>query len=147
MQAVIRIFGAWIAAVLTTYVLCAATSQLVVTSRVAAGEVDVPLGSWLGSIVDAVSNMTTLLPVIGIAFAVGFTVAAGLKRILTPLAGVAYPIAGAAAQLAPLLLMRNIFGIFPLLGAQTSIGLILQILAGAAGGYVFARLIRGSATI
>jgi hypothetical protein len=74
---------------------------------------------------------------------VGFLVAAGLKRILTPLAPVAYPIAGAAAVVAAIWLIENVVaggGVGAIGGARDALGMALQGLAGLAGGTVFAAL-------
>lgn len=92
-----------------------------------------------------VSDFAGLAPQFGAVIAIGlliaFLVAAGLRRVFKPLAGIAYPLAGAAALVAALTLMSIQFdGITPIAGARGTIGMALQALAGAIGGFVFAAL-------
>ena len=89
------------------------------------------------------SDLTTFGPqfgaIVAIALAVGFIVAAILKRVLKPLAPVAYVIAGGTAIAAAMLvlpILLKLDGIVPLAGARGT-GLALQALAGAFGGLVF----------
>ncbi len=76
-----------------------------------------------------------------IALLIGFIIAFGVKRILKPLAPVAYPIAGAAAIVAMLAFIESTIagggaGVFG--GARDAMGLALQGLAGFLGGAAFA---------
>ncbi|MEM9704854.1 MAG: hypothetical protein AAF850_02115 [Pseudomonadota bacterium] len=81
--------------------------------------------------------------VFAIALLIGFVVAFGLKRVLRPLAPIAYPVAGAAAVIGAILLIEywwagggaGVFG-----GARTPVGLALQGVAGGVGGALFAFL-------
>ncbi|MEM8936334.1 MAG: hypothetical protein AAGC77_08005 [Pseudomonadota bacterium] len=89
-------------------------------------------------------NMTDFAPlygsVIAIALFVGFIVAALLKRVLRPLATVAYPIAGATAIIATIVIIDAALfggGATMLPGAAGPIGLGLQGVAGLIGGVVF----------
>lgn len=84
--------------------------------------------------------------ILAVAFAIAFAIAAGLKRILKPLAAVAYPLAGAAAVPALILIVENVMiggGVGAFFGARGTTGLLLQALAGAGGGLVFS-VIAGS---
>ena len=89
------------------------------------------------------SGLATGSPFVGIfavALAIGFAVAAILKRLLTPLAGIAYVLAGAAAAPALFLIVENVMiggGVGAFFGARGIAGLALQALAGAASGLVF----------
>lgn len=134
---------AWAAAVGLTYILAAAFSQATVMGQLYAIGVDVPILQAARSVGEAVLRMFGLLPIIAIAFAVGFPVAAVLKRTTRPLAPIAYLVAGGAAYWAVLELMRALLGLYPILGAQTLVGFALQILAGLAGGVAFGALIAG----
>lgn len=150
----IRIISGWVAAVLATYIFSTGSSQAVILIQTATepvtfsvnpsivSTVGLPLSMAVASIGDAILHMHQLLPVIAIGLGIGFLVAAVLKKILVPLASIAYPAAGAVAMLTPLLLMKNVFGVFPILGAQTSTGLVLQIVAGIFGGLIFSHIIR-----
>lgn len=77
--------------------------------------------------------------VIAVALAIGFVVAAILRLVLKPLAGVAFPVAGAAAVALTLYLMsQQYYTTTPIAGARGAFGFALQCLAGAIGGFVFA---------
>ena len=82
---------------------------------------------------------------IAIALALGFLVAAVVKRVVTPLAPVAYPIAGAAAMFVMLQLIETQLGggTGVIGGARDAVGVALQCLAGLVGGGLFA-LLRGT---
>lgn len=77
--------------------------------------------------------------VIAIALAIGFAVAAGVKRVLKPLAPIAYPVAGAAAMFVMIVLVEQQLGggAGVLGGARGVVGVSLQMLAGLVGGLVF----------
>jgi len=93
------------------------------------------------SIADLEGLFPSLGPVLAIALAIGFLVAAGLKRVLKPLAGVAYPIAGFAAMATALIAMRISFHSTPLAGARGPEGFVVICLMGALGGLVFSTLL------
>jgi len=80
--------------------------------------------------------------IIAIALLFGFVVAFGVKRILKPLAPIAYPTAGAAALLVMLILVEQQLGggAGVIGGARDAFGLALQCLAGFIGGGLFAVL-------
>ena len=80
-------------------------------------------------------------PVRALALAIGCLGAAGRKRVLTPLAGVAYPIAGFAAMATALIAMRMSFHSTPLAGARGPVGFVVICLMGALGGFVFSALL------
>lgn len=91
-----------------------------------------------------VSNFTGLYQ-LGIMYAIalfaGFAVAFIVKRILKPLAPVAYPIAGGAGVFAVLWAIDTFIAggnVGAIGGARDALGLSLQVLAGAIGGGVFA---------
>lgn len=85
------------------------------------------------------------LPVVMIALLVGFAIAAVLLRWLAWPAWLGFALGGGLAILATLQMMSAAFGgIAPIAGARGTLGLLLQGLAGAAGGVVFAWLARFS---
>lgn len=93
------------------------------------------------------ANYAGLAPLYGavmaIALLLGFLVASVAKRVLKPLAPIAYPIAGAAAVAAAILLIENTAaagGAGAIGGARDALGLGLQAASGALGGLVFALL-------
>lgn len=136
----LKTIGAWFAGGLAAYILAALTSQGVVLAGLVQLGLDIPIGDWIGSMVHAVLNMVFYLIVILLGFAIAFAVARQIKKVLPSLAAYAYPIAGAVAIGTALGLMFLRFGVFPILGAQETYGLVLQILSGVVGGYVFERL-------
>lgn len=132
------IFGFAAAAVVTLILASALHTQMVIAALGDAGA-SVPFDRRLAmSANDLVGLAPQFGKVIGIALLLGFLIAAGLKRVLRPLAPIAYPLAGAVAIGVALTLMSMAFdGITPIAGARTTVGFALQCLAGAIGGLVF----------
>lgn len=139
-MAAVRILIGYLFAVAATTLIGSAlqTHQVVMDLRHAGAKIAPALAAQT-----MLSDLTTFGPqfgaIVAIALAVGFIVAAVLKRVLTPLAPAAYPIAGAAAIVAAMLvlpILLKLDGITPLAGARGA-GLALQALAGALGGLVF----------
>lgn len=139
----LKLFRAYLAAFVATYLAaCVFYTQQVIAKASAIGaeytaaqQFETYLANFLG--------LWVYGAVIAVALLVGFIVAAVLKRILTPLAAVAYPLAGAAAVLATIYLIENTAaagGAGAIGGARDAVGLGLQALAGALGGLVFAAL-------
>lgn len=137
---ILRLTGAWFGGGLVGYILAALTSQFVVLAGLAGLGLDISVSDWLGSLFHAVLNMPLYLIVILLGFAIAFPIARLAKRFLPSLSTIAYPTAGGVAIGTALGLMHAHFGVFPILGAQETYGLFLQILAGAVGGFVFEQL-------
>lgn len=137
---VIRIILGYAAAAIVALVLASAFHTHMVIAALGEVGAAVPFDKRLAM---TINDLVGLAPqfgmVIGIGLAVGFLIAAGLRRILKPLAPIAYPLAGAAAVGVALTLMSLAYdGITPIAGARTTAGFALQCLAGAIGGLVFA---------
>ncbi len=130
--------GYVLAVVITTALGAAFHTQMVIRALEQSGATVAPaerLAMTGGDIVG-------LAPQFGLVMALGllggFLIAAVLKRVLKPLAPIAYPLAGAVAVGVALTVMGMAFdGITPIAGARTTIGFGLQCLAGAVGGLVF----------
>ncbi len=143
-----RTILAFLLAVAASYVVAIIFfTQQVIAKRAAIGA-NYTSEQQLATFVD---NFLGLAPaygvVVAIALLLGFLVAAGVKRILTPLAPVAYPIGGAAAVYAAIFLIENTAGsggVGALEGARGAVGMGLQSFAGFIGGIVFA-MMRGRA--
>lgn len=77
--------------------------------------------------------------VIAVALGIGFLTAAAVKRVLRPLAPLAYPLAGATAILTALVLIESQLGggAGIMGGALSAFGMALQAVAGLIGGVVF----------
>lgn len=137
-----RTILAFLLAVATTYVLAVAfLTQQVIAKRAAIGA-NYTLDQQFTTFVD---NLIGLMPAYGavltIALLLGFLIATVVKRILKPLARVAYPIGGAAAVYTAIYMIENIVaggGVGALEGARGSMGMGLQSFAGLMGGVVFA---------
>ena len=82
------------------------------------------------------------LPLIAFGFLVAFLVAALLRRWLDRWQTVLYLLAGAAALTALHLLLHLAFGLTPVAIARSAGGILVQALAGAAGGWVYIALNR-----
>lgn len=122
----------------------AATSfytQQVLAQQAAIGAVYTPAQQFKTYQENLIGLSPTYGVVLAIALALGFIVAAVLKRVLTPLATVAYPIAGAASVLTAIYLIENVVisgGVGVLGGARDALGFALQGVAGLIGGIIFA---------
>ena len=132
--------GAFVAAVLATGVLASIFSTQFVIAALAEVGIEIPFGTRL--------NMTvTDLPVIQlfgilaiIAFLVAFLVAALCTRFLPGSRQFWFTFGGAVSIVAGLVLLQNLAGNMPMGGARSTLGLLFQGLAGAAGGWLFQRL-------
>ncbi|MEZ5897376.1 MAG: hypothetical protein R3C51_13360 [Parvularculaceae bacterium] len=78
--------------------------------------------------------------ILAVALAIGFTVAAIVKRVLTPLAPVAYIVAGAITVPLLFYIVETVVidgGVGAFFGARGGTGMGCQAVAGAAAGLVF----------
>lgn len=139
-MAVTRLAIALIVAIFVTYLF----ASIFYTSQVIAGQASFGATYTLGQQLETyLANFLGLWlygAMIAIALSAGFLVAFFVKKILKPLAPIAYPLAGATAIYALLILVEaqlgggaGIIG-----GARTPLGIALQSLAGAIGGFAFA---------
>lgn len=133
----LKMIGAWCASGIVGYIFAALSSQIVVLVELMRLGLEIPLQDNIQSVLHAILNMRPFLIVFLIGFAIAFSAAWGVKKLLPALAIIAYPIAGAASIATALGLMHARFGVFPILGAQETYGLVLQIIAGAVGGAAF----------
>jgi hypothetical protein len=137
----VQALAAFLAAVATTYL----ASTLFYTHQVIGAEQAVggvyTTGQQMETFVLNLQGLWLLGAIIAVALFIGFLVAFVLKRIVKPLAMVAYPAAGAAAIIAAILIIENTMApgnVGAIAGARGPLGLALQGLAGAFGGTVFA---------
>ena len=134
-----RIALGFIAAALTAYVAGSIlNTQFVIGAHTLGGEpVSTAFGDRLSMTAADIAGTILYLVIIAVGFAIAFLIASFLKRALPGLAGVAYPIAGAAAIGAALGLMYMQFQTVPVSGARGMFGFLAQMLAGGLGGWVF----------
>jgi hypothetical protein len=139
----VRRLLAFIAAVLTTAVLGAVASTQFVLAALAAVGAAIPLADRLSMTLQDVVGMLPLYgAVVAVGFVVAFPVAARVIRVLPQARLLGYALAGAVAVVASILVLAQLFGLTPIAGARSMLGLAVQGLAGAAGGAVFARWAR-----
>lgn len=144
----LRTIIAFFASAVVTFVLAAAFyTQQVLAKQAEIGAVY----SRRQQFETLIDNMAGLAPSYGliltIALLIGFAVAAGVKRIVKPLAPIAYPTAGAAAVFTAIWLIENVViggGVGVIGGARDALGIALQCVAGFAGGVVFAVARKGA---
>ncbi len=146
-MAVIKIIVGYLFAVAVTTALGSALqSHLVARELIHAGAA-LPLDVQMAMMQsDLLSFGPQFGAIVAIALGVGFVAAAVLKRILKPLAPIAYPLGGAlaiAAALVVLPIILKLDGITPLAGSRGALGFAFQALAGAAGGLAFALIAGG----
>jgi len=138
----IRIVIAFILAVATAFTLASIFyTQQVLAKQVAIGAEYTAAQQHQTYIENFIGLAPAYGAILAVALLIGFTIATFLKRILAPLAVIAYPMAGAAAVFAVIFLIENIVaadGAGAIGGARDALGLALQCLAGAIGGLVFA---------
>ncbi|MBB4658432.1 hypothetical protein [Parvularcula dongshanensis] len=128
---------AWLAASVIAYVLASIASTQVVLSGVESVGRDVPLNVNIDTTVADIAGLRSYFVVILIGFAIAFFVANLVAAMLPALAPIAYPVGGGMAVAVALFIMKSRYGVMPILGAQTELGLWLQIAAGVLGGLAF----------
>jgi len=139
---IIRTLLAFLGALTATYVLASAFY----TARLLAESAGVGIHYSQAQQIDTyLSNFAGLWvygAMIAVALATGFIIAFLVKKILRPLAPIAYPFAGGAAIFVMLTLIETQLGggAGVIGGARTPLGVALQCGAGFAGGLVFAIL-------
>lgn len=139
----LRILAAYLAAIAATYVLATVFyTQQVLAKQAAIGAVYTP-AQQAQTYLENFTGLTIYGAVIAIALLAAFIVAAVLKRILVPLAPIAFPLAGAAGVGAAIYLIENTAaagGAGAIGGARDAVGFALQCLAGGVGGFIFAMI-------
>ena len=135
----LRRLSAFALAVAVTAVLGTAASTHFVLRGLAGLDVQLPLATRLLTYAQDVAGMApTLAIVVAVGFGIAFPLAALAARRLPSWRLVGFPLAGAAALVAALLLMEATLGMMPVGGARTAAGLAAQGVAGAVGGCLFA---------
>lgn len=134
----VRVLIAYLVAVLVAYAAAAIAQTQSMLANLQDMGVDVTLGDRLAATGHDLLGMATLfLPMIAAGFALALPVAAGIIRMLPRWRPVGYALAGGVALLAIHLLLQQAFNITPISAARTALGLTVQALSGALGGWVF----------
>jgi hypothetical protein len=141
-----RRLGAWLLAVAVAYLLASATATQSVISSLAGMGLDVTLSARVQMTLSDILGMANMfLPMVAFALLMAFMTAALLCRWLARWRLPLYAVAGAAALITIHLILHLAFGLTPIAIARTAGGLLLQGLAGAAGGVCYILLIRHQA--
>ena len=140
MQSKLRLTAAFIVAVLSTSVLASAFSSQFVIAALQGVGVEISLGTRFTMTLRDFAIFETLGLVTAACFFVGFIVAAICQRFIGGVRLLWFVVAGASALTCTLLLMTWQLQLTPIAGARTSLGLAFQALAGAIGGFLFAKL-------
>ena len=136
-----RIILGYVSAVLAAYLIgCIAISQGNIAAIVGMG-FDVTLGQRLETAWHDVLNMTALyLPIIAVAYLIALPVAALVIKRYSDLRRLGFVLGGFVALVAIHLVLKQVFGISGVAPTRTVMGLVLQGIAGALGGYCYYRL-------
>ena len=133
------VFG-FVVGVLVAYLIGAAIStQFVLAEVVAMG---LPVGwpvRWNATVTDLIGLAGAYLPLIAVACLIGFLVCAVLLRWFGHRVFM-YALAGFCAVIAMHLIMNAVLGMAAFAAVRSTTGLLAQGLAGALGGWVFARM-------
>ena len=137
-----RVILSYFSAVFATYLFGVIfNSQGNIASVLSLG-FDVTTTERIGAAVHDLSNMTTLyLPLIGLTTLCSYSIAALIIKYLPRLRLIGFVLAGFVGLILMHLIIKTTFGISGIASTRTTIGLFLQGLAGAIGGYLFYRLL------
>ena len=137
----LRILIAFLLAVIATYLLAAAFSTQVILHQVADLGLPVPLTVRMDTTLeDLIGMLPMYLPIVAVSLVVAIPVSAlALKFVPIPRT-LGFLIGGAAALWVLHTIMIAVFGIHALPATRFNVGMATQALAGAVGGYVYARL-------
>jgi hypothetical protein len=131
---------AFVAAALVTAILASVFSTQVVIAGLQGIDVEVPFATRVAMTLSDLPILAMFVPAAAACFLPGFLIAS-LLAARTPLPRTFwFVLAGASAFLVELKIIEGVLGLMPIGGARSAIGLVLQSIAGATGGWVFARL-------
>lgn len=135
---------AWVLAVLTTATLGVMFQTQNVISRLGGIGADISLGERVSMTVYDIMHLGSLYGIfIAAAFLVAFLAGGSVFLIAKFGRLLVYVVAGAVAILVMLFAMKVMFfDVHLIAGARSTFGVALQLLAGAIGGLVFARITR-----
>ena len=131
-------------AFLVSVVAATALASIISTQFVIAGlqgiGVEIPFGTRVSMTVTDLALLRIYLIMGGTAMLVTFFVAGACAKWLPGSRQVWFTVAGFAALTCVLLLVESMLGAMLIAGARSLLGLLLQGIAGAFGGWTFARL-------
>ena len=127
------------AAVALTSVLASVFSSQFVMAGLTGLGVRIPLSARLYMTAADLGILPMMLMAFSISLLIGFSIAA-LCVLKGGKPSVWFAIGGSTAIISQLLILESIFGSMPVAGARSALGLVFQGVAGAIGGWLFARL-------
>jgi hypothetical protein len=143
MKRFVQTLFAWSVAVLATYSLACFTATQSVVARLGDMGIPVSLAERLQmSGQDLLGMVGLFLPLIAVGLLLAFLVAGFLGRRSPSRRTVLFILAGAMAMISIHLALQWSFDITLVAVARTPLGLLSQVLAGAAGGYLYTLLKR-----
>ena len=138
-----RRIGAFVCAVLVTYLAGSALSTQMILHEVSSFGVPVDFATRIGATLHDLAGLAAAyLPIVAVALVVAYPVTALVLRFVPGPRVLAYAIGGAAALFALHSLMFALLGMHPLPATRTGLGMALQAVAGGIGGCAFACLAR-----
>jgi hypothetical protein len=129
-----------IAATLTTSVVGSVFSTQSVISSLQSLDIDVPLATRLSMTLGDLAILPSLMPIIAICFIVGFAVAAMCIGHIGGNRTAWHIVAGAVALITTLIIIKMVLSITAIAGTRSLLGLLSFGLAGAIGGWVYAKI-------
>ena len=144
MDGIIKRIGGWFAAVLTTVVLGVFLQTQNVISRLEGIGADIGLAERLSMSLYDLRYLGSLYGIfVALALAIAFLAGGLVFRLAKFGRPIVYAVAGAVAILVMIFAMKaRFFDTHIIAGARDGFGIGLQMLAGAIGGFVFARISR-----
>lgn len=133
---------AWLLSAIVTATLATILSAQFVIASLADIGADVGMAKRLSMTgADLIKLAPLYFVFLSVGLVIAFLAAGGLYKIVKTLRPIIYTVAGAVAVCVTLLLMEKVFFGVPLIaGARSGFGFFMQMVAGAIGGYLFARL-------
>lgn len=133
-----RRLAAFIVAAFVTYLIAAIAATASVMANLAEMGFAVSLADrFVTTLADLAGLLPAFLPLLAVALLLGFLVAGLIVRWQPGWRSFGYPLAGFAAVVVMHLLLKAVLGITPIAAAREVGGLLMQGIAGAAGGYAF----------
>lgn len=134
----IRTIGAFIAAVIGTYILGVLFISQGNLANIVEMGLTVGFSDRINTLLHDLTHMTAIyLPLVTVSSIIAFPVATGIIRLTSGLRLFGYVSAGFVALIALHLIMKMMLGLTGIAPTRTVMGLLAQGIAGAFGGYLF----------
>lgn len=139
MRRFLRYAGVFVGAVVVAGVVASVFSTQFVIAGLQGIDVEVPFLTRLSMTVDDFGILSAMIPALAACFLPGFLVAGLLWPRVPGGRTFWFVLAGGTALVTELLIMQANFDLMPIAGARSTFGLLMQGVAGAFGGWLFAR--------